>query len=679
MGAMMMNQIMPNFFLFQTNDAVAAVTDGYNLNILKSVITSNPQPGQAIVYRLSYSNLSGDVINWVTIVDTYGSGLTYNSVISSSPAVSAPVHSGWAKTLTFSNISLPANTTGTIDIEFTVSSSITSWTVENAVICSADVENCVSQTANGASVSTVIIQPTPLPQNNDIDLEINKFHGACPIGAWGGGWGGAGNDLWCFGWSPNGSCDTSRWENALNCVSDCGGWWWTCTNMQTTYASWDFVYFTLEFKNNGTQTANNVAIVDRYDTDLIFDSIYTQSNPGFVWTPYVIENDNIGNKVSFSDGFSLTAGQVVNVVLKYKVKRESGRKYLYNYAEIGSMRQSAQIGWYLTPRGDTDSSIRGVQQAPPYSAHNSDPFSYLLQIDNETAQTNNFSQVQISLPTYDLQVTKSLTSGTPGWGNTVTFRVSFVNNGPARKNLELTDTLTVDQWSSILWLTTLLSYTTGPGVTLLQPSATWGSTFYTILDVAANSNGYIDMTFKYPEWIPSCNQPDSKNRAVVTIPNLVEEWNDTDVSNNVFTLSLWNLPWISGAVCGGREEFDYAIDVSSNAPSVLCPGDIIEITNTVSKDSHDRNLDSFPFISSNLSNSTALDSNNLIYIGTTSVWPSSRWQAIDRNAGYMQNIHSAITHAMDKNLTEILDQPLYDFTPAASVTCPNRYGSWWPW
>jgi hypothetical protein len=63
MGAMMMNQIMPNFFLFQTNDAIAAVTDGYNLNITKSVVTSNPQPGQAIIYRLSYSNLSGDAIN----------------------------------------------------------------------------------------------------------------------------------------------------------------------------------------------------------------------------------------------------------------------------------------------------------------------------------------------------------------------------------------------------------------------------------------------------------------------------------------------------------------------------------------------------------------------------------------------------------------------------------------
>jgi hypothetical protein len=58
----------------------------------------------------------------------------------------------------------------------------------------------------------------------------------------------------------------------------------------------------------------------------------------------------VGNRVSFSDGFSLTAGQAVNVVLKYKVKRESGKKYLYNYAEIGSMRQDAQIQSYLTPR-----------------------------------------------------------------------------------------------------------------------------------------------------------------------------------------------------------------------------------------------------------------------------------------------------------------------------------------
>jgi uncharacterized repeat protein (TIGR01451 family) len=55
-----------------------------------------------------------------------------------------------------------------------------------------------------------------------------------------------------------------------------------CTNTQTTYVSGDFVYFTLEFKNNGTATADNVAIVDRYDTDLTFDSIYSESNTGLV-------------------------------------------------------------------------------------------------------------------------------------------------------------------------------------------------------------------------------------------------------------------------------------------------------------------------------------------------------------------------------------------------------------
>jgi uncharacterized repeat protein (TIGR01451 family) len=78
-----------------------------------------------------------------------------------------------------------------------------------------------------------------------------------------------------------------------------------CTNTQTTYISGDFVYFTLEFKNNGTATADNVAIVDRHDPELQFDSIHSESNPGLIGDPHV-NIGILGHKISFSDGFSLT-------------------------------------------------------------------------------------------------------------------------------------------------------------------------------------------------------------------------------------------------------------------------------------------------------------------------------------------------------------------------------------
>jgi uncharacterized repeat protein (TIGR01451 family) len=98
----------------------AAVTDGYNLAVIKTLVTTNPQAGQQVVYRLSYSNLSGDAITGVSLVDTYGSGLSYSGIVSSTPSVAAPIHNAGAKTLTFSNVSLPANTTGTIDLAFVI-------------------------------------------------------------------------------------------------------------------------------------------------------------------------------------------------------------------------------------------------------------------------------------------------------------------------------------------------------------------------------------------------------------------------------------------------------------------------------------------------------------------------------------------------------------------------------
>lgn len=72
--------------------------------------------------------------------------------------------------------------------------------------------------------------------------------------------------------------------------------------------------------------------------------------------------------------------------------------------------------------------------------HNAPTSLNRLQNNTELGAANNVSQGQINLPTYDIQVTKTLLAGTVGFGNQLTYRVAITNNGPARTNINLADT-----------------------------------------------------------------------------------------------------------------------------------------------------------------------------------------------------------------------------------------------
>jgi uncharacterized repeat protein (TIGR01451 family) len=136
----------------------------------------------------------------------------------------------------------------------------------------------------------------------------------------------------------------------------------------------------------------------------------------------------------------MTPGQTETVVLKFKVKTESGKKYLYNNAEIGTMWKDTMLGNPISYRGDTDASLPGAQ-VDVNVLHNTNPSDMYLQNNIEQANANNVSQDQIDLPTYDLTINKTFEGGVVDWNETITYRLSFTNNGPARTNIEVSDVM----------------------------------------------------------------------------------------------------------------------------------------------------------------------------------------------------------------------------------------------
>lgn len=100
----------------------------------------------------------------------------------------------------------------------------------------------------------------------------------------------------------------------------------------------------------------------------------------------------------------MTPGMSDLIVLKFQVNTESGKKNLKNYAEIGVMNKVSMIGKQLSPRRSLDPN-----EAPAYTGQ--------PQLFNagETSNNNNITQAVISLPTYDLSITKSVLSGTVAW------------------------------------------------------------------------------------------------------------------------------------------------------------------------------------------------------------------------------------------------------------------------
>ena len=64
-GMLVVQQLFSNGILLLIPDiAHAAATDGYNLSISKTQVTPDPlTPGETVVYRIDYSNLSGDAMS----------------------------------------------------------------------------------------------------------------------------------------------------------------------------------------------------------------------------------------------------------------------------------------------------------------------------------------------------------------------------------------------------------------------------------------------------------------------------------------------------------------------------------------------------------------------------------------------------------------------------------------
>jgi Domain of unknown function DUF11/SdrD B-like domain len=89
----------------------------FDLTITKQIVTPNPRSGQPIDYLLTYYN-SGEARSNVYISDTFSTLITYSGVLTATPTIPSP-SIVW-NTITWSWITIGANETGTILVQFVI-------------------------------------------------------------------------------------------------------------------------------------------------------------------------------------------------------------------------------------------------------------------------------------------------------------------------------------------------------------------------------------------------------------------------------------------------------------------------------------------------------------------------------------------------------------------------------
>ena len=526
--------------------AVAAdIVDWYDLQVVKSVLDdSNAVAWWTITYRLTYQNSTWDAISGVSVVDSWPVELSNPVLVASSPDVAShSIIDAAARTFTVTWASLWQNQQWTIDLMFDVDAWVVAWdTVTNTATCDSTVEDCEWTTQSFWQSSRYAVPVNGLPQASVYDLEVVKAPGICSL-AW--------------------------------------GVLWSCTGTQATYVSGDTVYFTIWIMNNAIAWADpqvdNIAFVDKFDESLTFVGVHSESTPWLIWA---VSQHPDKPYVWFSDWFTLLTWTSTSVVLEFTINEESWEEFLFNDAQVWTLRNDVMVG---QPLEYISSSWWGGKWWkwgwwPSWPSHNpnNDTYTNFLYMEWEAATANNETQASISTPPFDLSITKTLVWWTVAYGQQLTYRLDFTNNGPARSNIGIKDTmdpnemklisLTTSSWLQIdseptLWIAPN-SWRRWRGVTLWENESWW-----------------IEMVVEYPQepfW--NCTW-DTLNTATIWIATETSidpvPGNDTDTLNNIVSNDPGQLPVPSEGCVWAWYDLSLA---NSTTSTNVCPWDVVEFT-----------------------------------------------------------------------------------------------------
>jgi cysteine-rich repeat protein len=336
---------------------------------------------------------------------------------------------------------------------------------------------------------------------------------------------------------------------------------------QTTYTSGDFIDITLDISND-TYSSGNVMLEMVYKTFLMeFVGIVNSGVINFptanathanTWSNYPRDLYNNGDTSKVRRyGFAVPSG-TNQVILRFKM-----------------------INDYTIPI-NVDFNL-GI------------PNEYnLISTVGETNSSNNTASVTVQWPEFDLWTTTTILTGdevSPGiysTSGTITFRIEFGNNGPARDNIIL--------YNSYSRNTGFITYTGdrdyGPYITGYSSTLynNIGSAYRNNISLGTNETGYIDITYHVSD---DCGG--ESNRSNISIIDnyrtvlwvnprhmmynyyITNRSRETDASNNTSnTTTVWN-----GISCPPpipTWQDDIAETITSDTTGDVVPGQIITVT-----------------------------------------------------------------------------------------------------
>jgi uncharacterized repeat protein (TIGR01451 family) len=501
---MIFQSVFPGWFWWHSSVAAANAWAPSDVWITKTG-TGNFNPWGIVTYTLRYGNNtgSGPLTTWLIISDTYWSGLLFSGIISANPALTWTfVHNPAIQTLTWSGTQLPTNTTGEIKMQFQVSPSVT---YDSSIMNDAHIEKSCDILMNPVTVtntksSTFSVAATSIPNvpytPTSYDLGITKQEVSC-----------------------------ATW---LSIVQE--------------YVKWQNACFKLSFSNNGTTQVDNIVFLDNYSTSLLQYVGVTTNTPNIPATP----SNTKPWFVSFSQWFSLAAGETGSVVLQFSLL-DDHKMIIPNRAQVWVLPNVSNLGKPLSwnPTGADILSSTGVVDpmygrtfnseypgAPFISAVWNNGWVNLTEVDTN----NNISQATIATPPFDLAINKTLVAGTEAAWEIVTYRLAIYNSGHARNDIAVTDIPDYNTWKYLSWSSPLTidnppTLAGGNNISPLTPAWVWRPyrpvSDYNLLSaltwhnihVWANSTWYIDVTVELPEYEPWCStgSVSMTNRAYVSL------------------------------------------------------------------------------------------------------------------------------------------------------------------
>ena len=503
------------------SDDVYAASDGLGNSITKSIISET--------YTWVTFGISWSITWWVstgwTIEDHFGDNLTFVS------------KNDW-------NLgSITVFSTGVNTLSWTANQSswsLTSWTIivnftkddnedyTNNVSLSWNIVSCMQDPTYDYVTAEYEIEP-PVVAPTVTDLMIHKIEWNCTPPGW------------------------THFGTSINSYQD--PWSWTCNNVSANYNVWDYVYFTLYVHNSWAVVANNIWVADKFDSSILqFMNITTN---GF-W-PHSYTNPY--NTIWWTNGFGLMANRGTFAILRYQVIADEANSWTtQNQAKTWIMSGSQNYNWLL-------------------NNYNTITFPW------DTVPSNNVSSDNINIIWYDLSITKSRISGTEVWWNTVTYRLSFTNNGRARDDIRVTDNFTFGgvtfvSWSSPLTIdspTTLNNW--DPAANMLRDG----------IHMSANQSSYIDITVTLPIHIDYCTVPPTyQNHAYIgtdagTINDMTNR-NDSNITNNndYLTLSPTGITTSGGVWCEiPNVPYDLIVQSKTSDKSLVTVWDKVTYTLTL--------------------------------------------------------------------------------------------------